>query len=233
MSFTRVSSGLKFLCGLCVLLLFVALLTLIFSFLGTIFCAALCGLMMGCSRVSKLLALPSSALFPGVLLAVLASQHSEMTDHQRVVLSGVTLATFWIIYLVGATMMAFEKKNPQPDPGPKIVQEAAGAPPASAAPGPATGLAEAGELFSPSACQAMSLEELEGSWHCETCGADGRAQQKLLEIKGATLVLRKWNAEGRVCSCAQCRLRLTDLSGAATLLVSDEAGPALSPSFNI
>src|ERR1035438_8644004 len=47
--------------GLCsVLVFFVVLLTLVFSFLGTIICAALAGMMMGATRPSRWLSVPTA-----------------------------------------------------------------------------------------------------------------------------------------------------------------------------
>ena len=71
MSFQPIKTGLKYFSAWSLVALFVALLTIVFSFLGTLFCAALGGMMMGATRASLKMSLPFSLLCPGLLLAIL------------------------------------------------------------------------------------------------------------------------------------------------------------------
>src|SRR5581483_4112244 len=92
-----------------IVLAFVALLTVIFSFLGTLFCAALGGMMMGATRASKRFALIFSLLCSGVLLGVLRSQRTELAAKQVTILAMLCLAAFWFLYVVSLSLVAFEK----------------------------------------------------------------------------------------------------------------------------
>jgi hypothetical protein len=222
MSSARITAALKYVAGLSTVLLFVVVLTLIFSFLGTLMCATLSGMMMGATKASKKLSIPFSAFFPCVLVGVLTVQKSEIAGTKLISLAILCLAAFWVVYFTGAVLMAYEKKNgkdpalpvasglaPQLEPGDGVV---AGAAPVPVLP-------------------KLRLEELEGHWSCEVCGSDGRTRKRLLEIRNGALVLSTIDAEGRVCSCARGCVELVALPGNCTLRVSVGADAIPSPSI--
>jgi hypothetical protein len=206
MSSARLTAALKYIFGCCTVLFFVVLLTLVFSFLGTLICAALSGMMMGATKAPKKISIPFSAFFPCVLVGVLRAQKSELAGTQLILLAVLCLASFWIVHLTGAVLMAYEKR----DTTDRSI-------PASTVP--------------TSALPKLRLEELEGHWSCEVCGADGRIQRRFLEIKNGVLALSTMDAEGRVCSCTRGCVELVAPSGISTLLVSPGVETIPSPSI--
>jgi hypothetical protein len=210
MSPTPIQTGLRHL-GLWVLIAgFVALLTLIFSFVGAFFCAALGGMAMGATKVSKGLSVPFSTLCPAVLVAVMRTQKNELKGNQVMLLVVLCFTVFWVIYFLAALLAAYEKQN-----------RSEAAPGSMATHAVSPGSVAGSDLSSPPAVGAaivapgLRLEELEGEWRCEICGLDGRTQKRVLEIHNGALVLRVLDAEGRVCSCGQGRLQLLTFPKAA------------------
>src|SRR5215831_1837538 len=86
MSFQPIKTAFKYLGAWSMVAAFVAVLTIIFSLLGTLFCAALGGMMMGATKASSKLSLPFSFLCPGILFALLRFQKSELFERQILVL---------------------------------------------------------------------------------------------------------------------------------------------------
>src|SRR5215472_10595858 len=115
MSSLPLKSALKQVGAWSIVVIFLALLTIIFSFLGTLFCAALGGMMMGATKASGKLSLPFSVLCPGILFALLRFQKSELPERQIIVLMVLCLAAFWAIYVVSAAVMAHEQKEASPN----------------------------------------------------------------------------------------------------------------------
>lgn len=197
-----------------VVLFFIVLLTMVFSFLGTIVCAALAGMMMGATKPSRWLSVPSSLVFPAVIGTVLEFTKTELTGRQIGLVSFLCFGAFWLTYGMAAWVMVFERH-----------QKASGAP----TPGSAQALTQA-KIASdtiPAAAPALTeavaglqLAELQGEWACERCGADGQPRRWVIEIKGGKLVLRSLDSSGRVCACAQASLKLEGVAGAQTLVVA-------------
>src|SRR5437660_3801527 len=102
MSFQPIKTAFKYASAWSMVAAFVALLTIIFSFLGTLFCTALAGMMMGTTKASPKLSIPFSVLCPGILLAILRVQKSELAQRQITFLVIISLVAFWAIYLVSA-----------------------------------------------------------------------------------------------------------------------------------
>lgn len=181
---------------------FVALLTIIFSFLGALFCAALGGMMMGATRAGARLSIFFSLLCPAVLLGVMRSQQTELAPRQIRVLALICLGVFWAIYFLSAAVMAQEQKGSdpklQPAPAIRLVAEAPSA--------CATDLDLRASLNRAAALAVLWPEALEGQWCCEECSRDGRAQKRVLQIKDGALLLSTFDAQGNVCSCARGRL---------------------------
>ncbi len=151
------------------LVLSVALATLLFSFLGTIACGALVGMMLGATRRWRWWVIFVSLVFPVVMAAFLHFSRTDLTDKQMVLLPIVCFGSFWLTYLSTCVLLRFEK---QPEP---MTNEPVGdraAPQArpvegSAAPKP----------------QGMpGLDELQGTWVQTTPGQAGPQGCKRLEF---------------------------------------------------
>src|SRR5579859_5714182 len=111
MNSAPLKTALKYAGAWSIVLVFVTLLTIIFSFLGTLFCAAIGGMMMGATKAAKKLSIAFSALCPGVLLATMRSQKTELPQNQVIVLAVLCLAAFWMLYLMSLCLVAYEKKD--------------------------------------------------------------------------------------------------------------------------
>ena len=227
MSFQPIKTGLKYFSAWSLVAGFVALLTIIFSFLGTLFCSALGGMMMGATKASLKISLPFSVLCPGILLSILRSQKSELADRQIIILLVICLVAFWTIYAVSAALMAHEQKGISSKEVPKTDVKAHLS-------GAASGLKNvSAALHEPRATAAATaaslcfqLKELEGHWCCEACSLNGQMQKRVLEIKGGALMLSTLDAEGRVCACTRVRLRCTEASEVGVLAFSAGGGGA-------
>jgi hypothetical protein len=226
MSFQPIKTGLKYFSAWSLVALFVALLTIVFSFLGTVFCAALGGMMMGATRASLKMSLPFSMLCPGLLLAILRFQKSELANRQILILLVVCLMAFWVICAVSAALMAHEQKdsnssgNPKADTNGQLSTAACSresSSPIKAEPRQ-TEVATAATL-------GFQLRELDGHWCCETSGLDGRTRKRTLEIKGGAVLLSTLDAEGHVCACTRANLKCTE-ADLALLAVSSATNPA-------
>jgi len=136
-----------------IVLTFIALLTIIFSFLGTLFCAALGGMMMGATRASKALALAFSLLCPGVLLGTMSAQRTELGQNQITVLAGLCLALFWGLYLVSRFLVAFEK-----------TAGTTGSQTGALQPTPRLGSTNVTEPMDVATVTPLKLEDLHGQW---------------------------------------------------------------------
>jgi len=201
-----------------VLLFFIVLLTMVFSFLGTIICAALAGMMMGATKPSRWLSVASSLVFPAVIGTVLEISKSELTGRQIGLVSFLCFGAFWLTYCMAAWVMVFERHQkasgaPTPGPAPALTRAniASDTMPAAAAP------------VLTEAVAGLQWAELQGEWACERCGADGQPRRWVIEIKGGKLVLRSLDSSGRVCACTQASLKLEGVAGAQTLVLAPVA----------
>jgi hypothetical protein len=187
--------------GWFLIVFFVVLLTLIFSFLGTIICAALAGMMMGAARLPRLQSLLLSVVFPGVLASVLVITRAELPGRQILFLSLLCLGIFWVIYLAISALVAQEKAERDRS------QSQSAASPAHLSQGSPMSAVErtarprAGEL---------TLDALEGKWLAQSSRSPTSNQQKVLEISRESLVLSLTSPSGQVQFCGQARLSLCD-----------------------
>jgi hypothetical protein len=185
---------------------FVALLTLIFSFLGTLFCSALGGMMMGATKASRALSIVFSLLCPGVLLATMRSQKTELPQRQVLVLAFLCVAVFWALYLISRFLIAYEKKE--------YPEELAKRPlPGGVAESPATA----------ALVQDLCPADLEGKWCYEAPGPNGHAHKRILEIKEGSLALSTLDAEGHSCLCARGLLKLQNANELTSRSLEPEA----------
>jgi len=161
-------------CGV-VITFFVVLLTLIFSFLGTIICAALAGMMLGAAKPARWLVGLASLLFPSVIFGVLRTTGADLPWQKVLLLAGMCLGTFWLIYLVVSMMIFYEGK--------------AGAAGGHGAKRSASALRRNGRL---------SLEALQGKWRLEPSLIARVESRKVLEIQKENLLLRMHGPTGEL-----------------------------------
>jgi len=204
-----------------VLVFFVVLLTLVFSFLGTIICAALAGMMMGSTKPSRWLSLPTSLVFPAVIFTVLQVTRAELLGRQIILVTLLCFGAFWLTYFMAFWLMAFERNQQTaslqyPGVQPALTHRRNTAGDGSAAVPPASSAEPVVEL---------KLEELQGKWSCELAGSDGRPQKRVIEITGGRLVLRALDPNGRVRSCASANLKLESQGSSKTLVVAPGMDP--------
>ncbi len=197
----------RYLVGWSVAIFFVVLLTLIFSFLGTIICAALAGMMIGAARLPRWQAFAISLIFPAVITGVLRTSGADLSDRQVLLLALLCFAAFWLIYAVVAAMMRVEGRqgagaSEKPASRVRRSRAATGAV-ALAPPDPAVAF---GRLT------GLGLAALEGRWHAEHNGHSTNGYERVLEIDKETLRLSLTTSTGQVsCSvCAQLKVATQD-----------------------
>src|ERR1041384_149577 len=167
----------------CLLVVVAALVTLLFSFLGTLSSAVLTGVMMGTIAHRRWHTIPVSLVFPGVVVAFMYLSKMELVGRQRVQLPVVCLAAFWVTYLLTRAMFSAELKK------------AASRPPAAPEAAPVAD----GEL---------KLEHLQGQWRCELVRLNGETEVKEIEIVESKLTLHVSDSEGRIRVRTQANVRL-------------------------
>jgi hypothetical protein len=205
-----------------VLVFFVVLLTLVFSFLGTIVCAALTGMMMGATRPSRWLSVLTALLFPAVIFTVLHVTKAELLERQILLVTLLCFGAFWLTYFAASWLMVFELKQQTPATQPRGMPTPPGEQPMlEPAQNPAgVGSTAALSALCPEPVVELRLTDLQGEWSCELPAADGRPQRRVIEIKDGKLVLRVLDADGRVCSTACADVKLESPGSSKTLVVS-------------
>lgn len=202
--------------GLVVAAVFVVLLSFTFSFLGTIFCAALAGMMLGALRTHKWLSIPVSLLFPLVIFTLLKGMKSELAERQVLLVALACFSIFWLTYGVAAALFFFERKGPPSAGRPAQIRPvcAARTEGESVAQGATAGAAEVLNHNG-----GLSLEMLQGTWSPET-SAPAQARNWRMSIQKEELTLSAVDASGHVRSLASARLKLCAADSRPTLLIS-------------
>ncbi len=174
---------------------FVTLLSFIFSFLGTIFCAVLAGMMLGATRQARVLALPTSVIFPGVIFALLRGTKADLTSGQEVGLAVACFGAFWLTFGVAAALASSERKGAESRvSGTVIASVKASTQPAGTVPRAA----------------GSSLADLQGRW-LEEVPSTVPAARKVLEIKRGQLELSLVGGDGQPRLLAKGEVRLDRL----------------------
>ena len=202
MSLRPLKIAVQYLLGAVVIAFFVGLLTFIFSFLGTIFCAALAGMMLGAFKNLRWQSVPFSFLFPAVIVGVLRVTRAELAANQVLVLALCAFGAFWLTYVAAAFLLAFERKSQ-----------------------PATAVASLPQS-QPAANRArgeLSLGVLEGKWRFDTPTNHHALPEKVLEFKQQKLVLSVTEPGGAVSLVAECRIKLDGNGDRRTVTLSGEA----------
>jgi len=164
------------------LVTFVGLVTFTVSFLGTILCAAMIGMMVGFSRKWKWQTLAVSLVFPVILLASLhaSSAKSELPLADSLRLAAVCFGTFWMTYLATRGLVLLEGGNREPSGATTNRQ-----PRTQAEPKP----------FTPS--RAIDIGELQGVWVQETTRVNGEGTRKIINVNKDELTLSVLGEDGK------------------------------------
>jgi hypothetical protein len=217
--------------GWCAIAFFVLLLTFIFSFLGTIFCAVLAGMMLGAMKPHRWHSVPISLLFPAAISVMLRAMKAELPERQIDLLSLLCLGSFWLAFFLAALLVSAEQKaRTAPVAGPGEPSR----PAAPREPAPAVGqaapdcrLAIPPEAVSTGSADGLTLARLQGRWWWKGANGKCEAHEKVLEIKGYNLVLKEVDGAGQVHWEAEGTLRL-DGAAAQQLLVLESPPVASS-----
>ena len=206
----------------------VALVTLLFTFLGTIASAALVGMMAGATRKWRWQILLVSLVFPGVITAFIHFTKPNLTAQQNTVLPLVCFGAFWLTYLLTCALGYFEKRE-------TAAAECAGKPAADT--GTAGSVTAAPLTGRPKALCDPGLTELQGTWSEETAGVNGQSGRKVIEVVRDKLALRIVGLDDQAQAVWRGDVRLETLGPFRILQVLDfqadapmvSAGPAELP----
>jgi len=210
---TQLKTVVEYAIGWCGVVFFVVLLTVVFSFLGNLLCAALAGMMMGCGRFSCWRACLVSLLFPGVNATVLLGLGSELPGVQICILSLLCLGVFWIIYLV---MYAFSNPQTAVSQTAPAAPEGVGAGAIQASEPEDTTGAPSRERPAPVAAgltdlqtsASLKLEDLQGLWLARTGDHDPSQNTRRLEILKNRIQLTTVDADGKEMSRVEAQVHL-------------------------
>lgn len=186
---------------------FVALLTFIFSFLGTIMCAVLGGMMLGAARLGRWHNLLASCIFPGTMFGIFRTARSEVPGWQLLALMALCFGAFWLTYLVAYYLIFYEHKG----------QSAA--PRTQRRPTPGT--------TAPPPLEALNLEALQGKWSCVAGGVNGSRTCKTMAIERGELVLSVADAKGQVSRRARAQIKLLDSNPLPTVMLGSPSAEAV------
>ena len=196
----RLKIAVTYLAGWGLAVFFVTLLSFIFSFLGTIFCAAVAGMMLGATRQARVLAIPTSVIFPGVIFALLRGMKSDLPLGQVTELAGACFAAFWLIFGLAVGLVACERKGVATPPGASANRRA-------------SAIARTPGVINPS--MRADLRDLDGRWLEEAVAAKLQASKKVLEIKRGQLELNQVERDGRARLLVRGEVRLDPWEGVA------------------
>jgi hypothetical protein len=174
-----------------VLALVVSIVTVLFSYLGTICVALLAGMMIGTLPHSKWQAFRASWIFPAVMIGMLQLWNVEVEFRRQLDLAGLCVAAFWVVYLLTVLVMRFEAKQSVAEektgvPAASLAESAVSSPDSqrNGAPGPGSR-----ECVGEPSGGRFDLRALQGQWRCEESGANGRLVRKTLCVEGDHFLL--------------------------------------------
>ena len=170
------------------LVMVVVLLTFLFNILGTITCAVLVGMMMGAMRQWKWQALPISAIFPLVVVALLRQAKAELSWQQTLRMSLVCLGIFWLTYLLTFALRCLERRDE-----PAGNRHRAPSMACPSADGRITTAADPGQPI-----HNLSLEDLQGAWIGEVAEPGAVPGRKRLEIHRNEIKLSIEDVRGEI-----------------------------------
>ena len=155
-----------------VLIVFASLVTFTFSFLGTILCAAIIGMMVGFSKKWKWQFILVSLLFPGLLLLSIyfVKSKSVMSHHASIELAAVCFGTFWITVLATRGLFWLEGETHVPSA-------------ATLEPG------RQQQSHAKPEWHDLQIEELQGAWLQDIPLPNGQAERKVIEVNQNELTM--------------------------------------------
>jgi hypothetical protein len=171
----------------CALVGVTVVLTVLFSFLGTLTGAVVAGVMLGSARRWQWKAIPVSLVFPAVILGLSHYSKIELPPEKVYLIALVCGAAFWAVYGMTFSLHILEQREETP---------ATMATGRSDPPGHTSGT-ESG------AAPGFSLASLRGIWTCEDTAADGSTQHKTLRIEDGKFALIVNEPGGRGCEIAR------------------------------
>lgn len=207
MNATVIRAAGRYLGALGAIVIGVVLLSVIFTFLGTITCAVLVGMMMGAFKGARWFSVLVSLVFPAVIFGMVRGAKVELTQQQVILLAALCFGVFWVTYLVSAVLFFCEQKGKNssklPAPAPQQKTLAQGGQIAATVCVPAADL-----RGSTAAASESCLEQLQGNWVCEASSVGEPLYKKVIQIKEAKLELRAVDASGRTTLLATGDVRL-------------------------
>lgn len=168
----------------------VILLSLLFTFLGTITCAVLAGMMMGAFKGARWFSASVSLIFPAVIFGMVRGARVELTPQQVILLAAVCFITFWVTYMVSVFVLFCEQKERKPSKPP--------APAPAPQPDPSAGGGQVAAAGCKPGGRELCLEQLQGNWVCELSGTGESPGRKVIQINEARLELKAIDASGRI-----------------------------------
>ena len=164
--------------------------------------------MMGATKASRKLSVAFSVFCPAVLLTTMRIQKTELSQQQVMVLAGLCLGVFWLLYILSWLLVACEQNG--------------GSAKTSATPAPVSATIDHSERAS----ESVRLDQLEGKWCSENSGnSEAQRHKRILEINNGDLALSALDAQGQICYCARGRMKLVD--------DNDGAGVTLPPAVEL
>lgn len=202
--------------GLLIAAFFAVLLSFTFSFLGTIFCAALAGMMLGALRTRLWQSIPVSLLFPLIIVTLMRGMKTELAGKQISIVALACFSVFWLTYVVAAALFFFERKGPSAAGSKPQIQ------PASAPRPGGEGLMETATVQAAGSLKRnsfLTLEMLEGKWSAEG-SAQAQDQQRRMSIEKENLILSVSDSEGGLRILGRAHVKLCAPDTDPTLLLS-------------
>ncbi len=184
---------------------FVVLFTIIFSFVGTLICAALAGMMMGAARLSWWQSLTLSMLFPGVISSYFRITRAELPASQVFFISALCFGIFWIIYLALWALTSHERRGVPAD---KSLAKVAGRPAGGSPGAEGSGTVPAVRAVTSALSQAepapadvvsvVTLATLQGKWLDGSLGSESGNGHRRMEITDNTIMVSLTDERGQV-----------------------------------
>jgi hypothetical protein len=204
---TRPKAVFGYAMGWVITICFVVLFSVIFSFVGTIICAALAGMMMGAARLPWWQSFALSMVFPGVISTTLRITRTELPAGQIVFVAMLCFAIFWVIYFALRALTAQEKVQSaearRASTRVRVSPRQTSTGVARPAPGCASGCGNGADTGLP----AVSLQMLQGTWFARN-GSPDTLHHRAIEISQDTLVVRLTDSQGQEQCLARGHLRI-------------------------
>lgn len=203
------------------LVLVVALVTLLFNFLGTLSCCVLVAMMSGTAKPRRWHAVLISLVFPAVLLSFAPIPKIGLPWHETVLLAILCFGVFWATYLLTRALMCLETSDGvAPGKRPRWPAELREKPAHPQAAEPA--VVPRGRSCGP------DVDELQGTWSWQASAVEGQPCEKIIEVAHNQLALRITDLRGQVRVLSKGDVRVEQWGSLKILkvLAPVSAGPA-------